>query len=112
MSEDILQSEIFKWFHNTHCAGKNNKCLIFSVPNGGTRNIKEAMKLKATGLVPGVSDLIILLPSKCLFIEVKTSTGKQSDVQKVFESKVTLLGFDYYLVRSLEEFKNILLPLL
>ncbi len=110
MNEDILQAEIYKWFHNTHCAGKNN--VIFSVPNGGTRNVKEALKLKATGLVPGVSDLIILLPSKCLFIEVKTSTGKQSDVQKVFESKVTLLGFDYYLVRSLEEFKNILLPLL
>jgi hypothetical protein len=110
LNEDILQAEIYKWFHNTHCAGKNN--IIFSVPNGGTRNTKEAMKLKATGLMPGVSDLIILLPSKCLFIEVKTSTGKQSDAQKVFSSKVTSLGFDYHLVRSFEDFKSIILPLL
>lgn len=110
VNEDIIQAEIYKWFHNNHCAGKKN--IIFSVPNGGTRNKIEAIKLKATGLMPGVSDLIVLLPSKCLFIEVKTDTGKQSDNQKVFESKVTALGFDYYLVRSLDDFKRILLPLL
>lgn len=108
--EDSIQAEIYKWFHNNYCVGKNN--IIFAVPNGGTRNKLEAIKLKATGLIPGVSDLIVLLPSKCLFVEVKTEIGKQSDVQKIFQSKVNALGFDYHLVRSLDDFKSILLPLL
>lgn len=68
----------------------------------------EAINLKATGLVPGVSDLIILLPNaKTIFIEVKTEKGIQSEKQKDFETTVTNLGFEYYLVRSLDEFKQI-----
>jgi hypothetical protein len=62
------------------------------------------MKLKSTGVVAGVSDLIVLLPNRCLFIEVKTEIGRQSDKQKEFEQIVKNLGFDYQLVRSLDDF--------
>jgi hypothetical protein len=107
LSEDTIQADIFKWYHNTYCTIKNNpQHIIFSVPNGGTRNKSEAMKLKATGLLAGVSDLIIIQPNKILFVEVKTSSGIQSDKQKDFERKVTDNGFKYILVRSLEDFKK------
>jgi hypothetical protein len=69
------------------------------------------MKLKATGLISGVSDLIVILPNKVIFIEVKTETGKQSDNQKLFKEKVTNLGFEYLIVRSLSEFQNFILNL-
>lgn len=102
MTESQLQQQIIIYFRN------NCKGFIFAVPNGGTRNLLEAKNLKATGLVAGVSDLIVLLPNKCVFVEVKIEKGIQSDKQKYFETTVKNLGFDYFIVRSLTDFINIL----
>ena len=109
MTEDQLQQQIYTWYNNNFCL-KNHipRHVIFSVPNGGSRNIIEAKKLKATGLLSGVSDLIILQQNKTLFIELKIEKGVQSDKQKEFEERVKSLGFNYYIVRSLEEFKTII----
>lgn len=107
MSEDKIQAQIFQWYHNTYCTKLNDlPHLIFSVPNGGTRTKVEAMKFKATGLLAGVSDLIIVRPDEVIFLEVKTSTGTQSKVQKEFQKKVEAMGYKYLLVRSLEECQN------
>lgn len=109
LSEDILQAEVYKWFHNTYCTKLSEpKYCIFAVPNGGYRTSKEAMKLKATGVVAGVSDLIVLMENKTLFFELKTLTGKQSENQIEFQNTVEALGHKYYLVRSLEQFKEII----
>lgn len=105
--EDKIQQQIVEWFNNNYCLKFHKpRYSIFSVPNGGTRNKAEAIKLKLTGMKAGVSDLIILLNNKCLFVEVKTSTGKQSEVQKEFQEVVENLGFEYWLVRSLDEFQK------
>jgi hypothetical protein len=106
MSEDRLQQDIVIWFKNNYQI--QEKGLIFSVPNGGSRNILEAKKLKQTGATAGVSDLIVLLNKKCLFIELKIEKGVQSEVQKEFQKRVEALGFEYHLVRSLEQFKTTL----
>ena len=106
MTEDQLQQQIIIWFKNEY--QMHGKGLIFSVPNGGTRNMLEAKKLKQTGAMAGVSDLIVLLPSKCLFIELKAEKGIQSEVQKVFEERVNNLSFDYFIIRSLEDFKTLI----
>jgi len=105
MTESQIQAQCFQWYHNEYA--RLDKGLIFAVPNGGTRNIKEAMVLKSTGVLAGVSDLIVILPNgKLIFVEVKKENGKQSDKQKDFEDRVNKLGFDYWLVYSLNEFKN------
>ena len=75
------------------------------MPNGGYRTKSEAMKMKATGLVAGVSDLIIVQPNRVIFLELKDTNGRQSNEQKSFQEKITALGFEYWLIRSLEEFK-------
>lgn len=104
-TEDNLQAEIFKYYHNKYCNKlANPRHCIFSVPNGGTRSKREAMTFKATGLVAGVSDLIVVQPNRIIFIEVKIDKGVQSDKQKEFEKTVKELGFQYYVVRSLDEF--------
>lgn len=105
-NENNLQQQIFVWYHNNYCLKSHNpRGLIFSIPNGGTRNIREAMTFKATGLLKGASDLIVIFPNgKLCFIELKMPKGVQSDEQKDFESRVKLLGFEYHLIRSLEEF--------
>lgn len=105
--EDLLQQKCVIWFKNNY--QMHGKGLIWAVPNGGTRNIIEAKKLKATGTMPGVSDLIVVLDSKVLFIELKTDLGKQSDAQKIFETKITNLNHEYILIRNEEEFKKTIL---
>jgi hypothetical protein len=45
-------------------------------------------------------------PKHQSFQELKIETGKQSEKQKEFESIVTNLGFEYKLIRNLEDFKT------
>jgi len=104
-TESRIQQEIVIWFRNNYCTKlKKTRCAIFSVPNE-RKNQKEMMSMIATGLMSGVSDLVVLLPGKVLFVEVKTESGKQQPKQIEFEKTVKYLGFDYFVVRSLDEFK-------
>lgn len=106
MSEAKIQQEIYLWFNNTYCLKFHNpRFCIFSVPNE-SKNKMETIQKKSMGLKSGVSDLIILMENKCIFVEVKTETGRQSASQKDFEAQVQSLGFEYLVVRSLEDFKN------
>jgi len=108
ISENKIQQDIVMWYKNNFCLKHHNpRQCIFSVPNDSINAIETKRKVN-TGLLTGVSDLIVLHNGECLFIEVKTSTGKQQESQKDFENTVTLQGFKYYLVRSLEDFKNII----
>ena len=106
-SESKIQSEIIIWFRNSNL-GTNN--LIFSVPNESS-NVKEQMYKKSMGLLPGVSDLICIYNEQLLFIECKDEKGKQSDKQIDFERKIKANGFEYVVVRSLEQFQSIILNL-
>lgn len=90
--------------------------LIFAVPNGGSRHIREAANLKRQGVKPGVSDVIVLIPKKgfaSLCIEFKTSKGKQSDEQKEFQNQAESCRSKYVIVRSasqaIEELRKYLL---
>jgi hypothetical protein len=106
VTEGKIQQQIVMWFRNNHCTKLSiPRCAIFSVPNE-RNNKKEMMSMIQTGLMSGVSDLILLLPNKAVFVEVKTDVGRQSDKQKEFQKIVTALGFEYWLVRSLEDFIN------
>ena len=82
--------------------------MIFSVPNDGI-SATEQMRKVANGMMSGVSDLIVLQENRVIFIECKTDIGKQSEKQKEFQFSVENLGFEYYLVRSLDEFKQVIL---
>jgi sRNA-binding regulator protein Hfq len=107
-TEAKLQQELVVWFRNNFCLKHQSpRCAIFSIPNEA-QGKSEMMYKKAIGLLPGASDLQVLLPNRCIFVEVKTEIGKQSEKQKDFEKTVTDLGFEYYLVRSLDDFKRIL----
>ena len=112
ITENNLQAECFKWANNNFCLKHHNPRLtIFSVPNGGTRNKLEALTLQSTGLRSGVADLIALYPNgKCVFFELKTDKGIQSEVQKDFENVVKALGFDYHICRTFDEFRLLFTP--
>lgn len=111
MTESKIQSQAVRWFTNNYCLKHHNpRCVIFAVPNEATQNMPWAqlMKFKATGLLAGVSDTIVLLPDKTLFVEFKTPAGRQSKSQKEFQKRVEALGFSYHIVRSVVEFKSVI----
>ena len=61
----------------------------------------------ATGLLSGVADTVVILPTKDLiFVESKTDVGRQSKAQKEFEKRVTNLGYKYFIIRTFDEFKK------
>lgn len=65
-------------------------------------------KMRSTGMTAGVSDSIVILPNKTIYVEFKTDIGRQSEKQKEFQQIVTDLGHEYYIVRSIEQFKEII----
>jgi hypothetical protein len=83
----------------------------FAIPNGGFRNKVEAAVMKGEGILPGVADLFLMRSSfdyAGLFIEIKTDKGRQTDAQKKFEKNCALEGYGYEVVRSLDEFIQII----
>ena len=108
MTESQLQQNCIQWFRFQY--PKYGR-LLFAVPNGHKRNIVTAVKLKKEGVVAGVSDLILLVPNKTyhgLCIEMKMGKGKQTELQKEFQSDVEQMGYKYYVCRTLEEFINLI----
>ena len=81
--------------------------IFFSVPNGTNRTSQQTQWLKDEGLVPGVSDMILLKPNSLhgyLCIENKTPKGRQSPEQVLFQEAVERNGGKYIVIRSLDEF--------
>ncbi len=106
-TEARIQQEMFIWFNNNYTI--KGLGLFASIPND-SKDAKEQMRKKATGMKVGHSDFNVYLPGGItLFFEVKTPIGRQSDHQKRFELEVNNLGFKYFLVRSLDEFKKIVI---
>lgn len=95
--EDKLQASIVAEYR------KQFDCLVFSVPNGGNRNPREAAKLKWTGVLAGIPDLIALgRDGRALFIECKTPKGKESPVQEAIMDDLWDRGFTVHTVRDLD----------
>lgn len=99
MSESRIQQECVIWFRNK-CVVEDLPFLILSIPND------NQAKFKATGLLKGASDLIVVGLKVVYWIELKTPIGRQSPEQKEFERKINNLKFDYVLIRSVEEFQE------
>ncbi len=61
---------------------------------------------------PGIADIVGVLNGRAVFVEVKTATGKQRDVQKKFQQAVEKAGGIYIVARSpqaaIEGLKNAL----
>lgn len=77
---------------------------VFAVPNSNKRGAREIAVHKATGLMAGAPDLVVLLKNGiCLLLELKTAKGGQRDRQKDFERLCAILRHKYRVCRSVEE---------
>jgi len=83
-TEEQLQTECVRIFRYMH---QPLQWKFFAIPNGGQRNVIVAAKLKASGTMSGVWDLLLLVPrnGKCgLFIEMKVGKNKLTENQIKF----------------------------
>lgn len=100
MKECEIQGRCVEWFRANY-----PEWLIFSVPNEAC--FKRKQYFDSLGLLNGVSDTIAVKDGEVMFIEFKRDGGKQSNEQKLFQSKVEALGHHYHLIYDLDEFKEI-----
>jgi hypothetical protein len=102
--ESRLQVNCVKWFRLAYRQWANH---LIHVPNGGSRDLRTAQRLKAEGVIPGVSDLVLFMPNLThhgLFIELKIKPNKQSEHQKKWQLMVEAMNYKYALVYSFEDF--------
>jgi hypothetical protein len=91
-SEQVL---LINWVRENQ-AHDPRLALLYAIPNGGSRNIATALRLKHEGVLAGVPDLC--LPVSVgqyhgLYIELKTLTGKASGKQKGYIQSLNNQGY-------------------
>lgn len=80
--------------------------MCFAVPNGGRRDIREAMSLKKEGVRPGVPDLILATPRGAhgaLFIEFKIKPNKPSVLQQEMMERLEEQGYKCAVCYTLDQ---------
>lgn len=102
LEEQILQSQCYKWFHNTYPALRGS---LFCINNNSENKVKGAIN-KALGVVKGVTDMCLITKNKIYFIEFKTEKGVQSKEQKAFEKISKTNCSEYIILKGFEEFKQ------
>lgn len=106
--ESQIQQACVRWFALQYSQYIG---LLAAIPNGGRRDEVTGKILKAEGVVPGVSDLILFIPRQgyhALMIEMKTEKGQQQPSQKRWQALVEAQGYKYVICRSVFEFIKII----
>ena len=119
--EQDLQIRCVKYFRSSY----PELAILLEHPKNevASGNRTEGAIAKAEGVQAGVADLILHVPSSVWFIdgvpqeelslvnslaiEMKTKTGRQSPEQKIFQRYFEAAGNMYVIVRSFEEFQNV-----
>lgn len=94
--EDAEQAALFEW-----AAYYPELRWLFSIPNGGNRNIREAKRLVKQGVKAGVSDVFLPIPRRPysgLFIEMKRSKADG-------RSKITQDQGDFMMAMTHQKYK-------
>jgi hypothetical protein len=105
MTELQLQAQCYQWAHNTY---PQLRKLLFAVPNGGTRHAREAMSLKASGVVSGVPDMICVYGGRPVAFELKAEKGRLSEDQREVLQKWSDHGITVHVIKTVEEFQTII----
>jgi len=70
--------------------------------NEGKRSEAAGAHLKRMGMLPGVADLVIVLPGRTCFLELKARGEGQSPEQIAFEALCRDLGFAYAVADNID----------
>jgi hypothetical protein len=117
MKESTIQQQTIEYLS---MVSRQYNFMFFSVPNESLMTVLVAFKVpkntchrivtffKKMGMLPGVSDLVIIQDGKVYFIEMKNENGKQGDSQILFEQRCIDVNAPYAICRSVEEVQMML----
>lgn len=94
-SEETEQIELMQWAQRAQDRYPE-LMLLHHIPNGGSRNKAEAVKLKQMGVKSGVSDLSLPYPSGCyhgMYIELKYGNNTLTREQLKFLTNMKDLSY-------------------
>jgi hypothetical protein len=104
-SEDQEQIKLATWL-------TKQGIRFYAIPNGGKRNLLEAVKFKRMGTMPGVPDLCIPIPSGSyhgLYIELKREKGgRVSESQSEWLAFLREKGYYAQVAKGFEEAKEMI----
>lgn len=95
-TEDQEQIKVMSWAHRVKFKDGRLSDYLFHIPNGGSRNIIEATKLKKMGVKAGVPDLQLIVPNgqaHGLWIELKAQKGKLQPSQQIMIQRLEAQGY-------------------
>lgn len=121
-TESGLQAACHTWFHNTFA---DHRGLGFMIHNDGAKNPIQAAQDKARGLVAGVPDWCLMVPSgaEChdvggsgatvyqhlgLFVEFKVGRNGLDRLQEQRIAQLRAQGYRVEVVRELGDFQQLL----
>jgi len=104
MEEYNLQAACVKLF--AMLRPKEEGLLFLNLNNPRSRS--NGYFLKGIGLTAGVADMTYLSPKGAVFLEFKAPKGKQSLSQKWWQGLVEDAGYRYEVIRSLDDFQQLL----
>ncbi len=110
MSESTLQITLISMLRTLYSDYVINLSLNgISIPTDIKTKTLIINQMKKEGMEKGIPDLLLYLPNgKVLNMELKTDKGKQSADQVDVQNRLTKLGHNYYIIRTVyEAFKAI-----
>ena len=108
MSEAILQQTLVSMLKQMYPDYVINLSLSGISLNGSAKENAQTMySMIQQGFSRGMPDLLLYLPNgKVLNMELKTDKGKQSPDQVDVQNRLTKLGHNYYIIRTVYEAFN------
>jgi len=110
--ESRLQQACVTWFRYQY---PHMAFLLWHPKNEGNGDQVAGARAKAEGVVPGVPDLILAIPSVChcmLCVEMKTPKGRQSESQRKYQAYAETATAEYHVVRDINTFQDVVMQYL
>jgi hypothetical protein len=98
-AEARIQAAIVEWIRTVA-----PEVIVFAVPNGGLRSKSEAARMKWTGTLAGVPDLVVIGPGgRAYFMEVKAPGGTVSKPQSDMMLHLSVAGSKCRVMKSIDD---------
>lgn len=114
-SESTEQKRLFAWMESA-APGHPELLLAFHIPNGGTRQAREAHNLRLQGVKRGVPDIFLPVPRgdfHGLFVEMKRQRGGVvSEHQKAWIRSLRAMGYRAEVCKGFEAARGVIIDYL
>jgi len=108
MKETDIQKSICDYLaYRRHLFWRNNNAPTVIRRKVGTRWVIDGFRKLPVYTMKGLPDIIVIKDGYFIGLEVKRENGRQSPDQKEFQRLCKEAGAEYYIVKSIDDVRNI-----